>query len=145
MPPVSKNPVDKVVLMKLYSLFFDVIKESKNKTEFDILLQAILSSTEKTMIAKRIAIYYLLLKKIDYRNICETLKVSAATVFKFRSILENNISVSKGFLKLIRNEKIIDFIEGLYLTFHQPGTYGVDWSSAWKAKRDYENKKEAGI
>lgn len=145
MPPVSKNKVEEGVLSKLFDLFFEVIGKKNNRDDFESILQGILSSTEKIMIAKRLAIYYLLIKNIDYTIICATLKVSAATVYKFKFILENNTRIASSFEKIILNEKILNFLEEIYLSIRGPGIPGVNWSDAWKHVRRFERKKARGI
>lgn len=145
MVQVSRRKVKEDILEKLFTLFFEIVGRNKDREDFENMIQGVLSSTEKVMVAKRIAIFYLLIKHIDYTVICETLKVSAATVFKFRYVLENNKKVNESFGKIIRNEKILNFLEEIYLTLSEPGVPGVNWSAAWKHKRQFEQKKLRGI
>lgn len=145
MVQLSRRKVEDDVLEKLFTLFFEIVGKNKVREDFENIIQGVLSTTEKIMIAKRIAIFYLLIKKIDYIIICETLKVSAATVFKFRFILENNQTVSLSYEKIVRNEKIFNFLEEVYLTLRGPGVPGVNWSEAWKHKRRFERRKTRGI
>jgi len=145
MPMISRNKVDDEVLEKLFSLFFEVVGKRENKEEFQRLINDVFSSTERIMVAKRIAIIYLLTKNIDYRIICEVLKVSASTVFKFRLLTEESKVIVPILKKILRGEKISQFFEEILLTFNRPGKYGVNWSQAWKDKMAFERKKETGI
>ncbi len=145
MVQLSRRKVEQDVLEKLFTLFFRIVGKNKDREDFESIIQGVLSPTEKTMIAKRIAIFYLLIKNIDYTIICETLKVSAATVFKFRFILENNSRLVPSFKKIIQNEKIINFLEEIYLTLRGPGVPGVNWSEAWKHVKRFEKRKAQGI
>ncbi|PIV10609.1 hypothetical protein COS50_04585 [Candidatus Roizmanbacteria bacterium CG03_land_8_20_14_0_80_35_26] len=145
MPMISRNKVDDEVLEKLFSLFFEVVGKRENKEEFQRLINDVFSSTERIMVAKRIAIIYLLTKNIDYRIICEVLKVSASTVFKFRLLTEESKGIVPILKKILRGEKISQFFEEILLTFNRPGKYGVNWSQAWKDKMAFERKKETGI
>jgi len=142
---ISRNKVDDEVLEKLFSLFFEVVGKRENKEEFQRLINDVFSSTERIMVAKRIAIIYLLTKNIDYRIICEVLKVSASTVFKFRLLTEESKGIVPILKKILRGEKISQFFEEILLTFNRPGKYGVNWSQAWKDKMAFERKKETGI
>ena len=142
---ISRNKVDDEVLEKLFSLFFEVVGKRENKEEFQRLINDVFSSTERIMVAKRIAIIYLLTKNIDYRIICEVLKVSASTVFKFRLLTEESKGIVPILKKILRGENISQFFEEILLTFNRPGKYGVNWSQAWKDKMAFERKKETGI
>ncbi|PJC82515.1 hypothetical protein CO006_03215, partial [Candidatus Roizmanbacteria bacterium CG_4_8_14_3_um_filter_35_14] len=117
MPMISRNKVDDEVLEKLFSLFFEVVGKRENKEEFQRLINDVFSSTERIMVAKRIAIIYLLTKNIDYRIICEVLKVSASTVFKFRLLTEESKGIVPILKKILRGEKISQFFEEILLTF----------------------------
>jgi Trp operon repressor len=145
MAMISKNLLDEETLEKLLNLFFEVMGKSKDKNEFRQITNNILSLTERIMIAKRIAIIYLLTKKIDYKIICEVLKVSASTVFKFRFFLQENSQTTTVVNKILRNEKITDFLEEIVLTLYAPGTPGISWSQARVDKFKFEQKKIKGI
>jgi len=95
------------------------------------------------MIAKRVAIIYLLMKNIDYLMISEVLKVSSRTIAKFHSITSEGKEIKNILEGLVENEKIKDFFEELF--FREPGTYGTNWKSAWKQKYEIERKKQRGI
>ena len=80
MTRISKRILKERVLLKLYSLFFEIMSQYNNKENFLSLIEDILSPTEKIMITKRVAVIYLLIKGVDYRDISEVLKVSTGTV-----------------------------------------------------------------
>lgn len=145
MAMISRNKVSEEVLVKLFNLFFEVVGKRENKEEFKMLIGDIFSQTERIMIAKRIAIIYLLIKDIDYKIICEVLKVSASTVFKFRLLTEESKGIIPILKKILRNERINEFFEGILLTLYGPGTPGVNWGEARKSKIAFERKKERGI
>ncbi len=145
MTRISQYPINNNLLTKLFELFFEVVGKKNNSEEFKNTIADLLSPTERIMIAKRIAIIYLLLKKIDYVTIADVLKVSSSTIGKFQIIIENSTGIVPTFKKLLRNERISQFLEEIYLTFRGPGVPGVDWSSAWKQKLELERKKQQGI
>ena len=86
MSRVSKRPLDERLLSKIYRLFYEVFSRNKNQDDFLLIIDDILSSSEKIMLSKRLAIIYLLIKGVDYRDIMDTLKVSSATVVFYASI-----------------------------------------------------------
>ncbi len=145
MPPISKFKVEDQVLEKLFKLLFEVVGKSENQSEFEKIMHDVLSPVERVMIAKRIAIIYLLTKNIDYLTICEVLKVSAATVAKFRHITDNSQGIIPTLNKILRNDKIKEFLEEFWLLIRGPGVPGVNWSAAWKHKLEFERKKSQGI
>lgn len=143
MTRISKYRLENKVLEKLYKLMFEIISNMDEEERFTGIINELLSSTEKIMIAKRVAIIYLLIKKIDYFVISDVLKVSSTTIAKFHSIMEKGEEIKSILEGIIGNEKIKDFFEELF--FHEPGTYGVNWTSAWQQKFEIERKKLRGI
>ena len=97
------------------------------------------------MIAKRVAIVYLLLKGIDQRNISRVLKVSTATVSKYSLLMEKSTGVVPSFTKILTNEKILDFLDKMFDSLFPPGTYGTDWKAAWERRKRMSFKKTYGM
>ncbi|MDH7476747.1 MAG: Trp family transcriptional regulator [Microgenomates group bacterium] len=145
MTRISRFPLKKETLDRLFDLFFTIVGKKNNFEDFKNTINDLLSPTERIMIAKRVAIIYLLLKQVDYFTISEILKVSPSTVAKFHLIMEKSTGIVPTFKKLLRNEKIGQLLEEIYLTFRGPGTYGVDWKSAWKDRQELERRKKIGI
>ena len=85
------------------------------------------------------------MKKIDYSNISDVLKVSSTTIAKFHSIMLKGKAIKNALKGIVGNEKVKDFLEKLYLDLRGPGTYGVNWKSAWRQKIDYEKRKARGF
>jgi len=143
MTRISKYRVEKKVLKKLYSLMFEIISNMDEEERFTGIMNELLSPTEKIMIAKRVAIIYLLIKGIDYLVIADVLKVSSRTIAKFHSIIEEGKEVKNIIESVAGNDRIKDFFEELF--FREPGTYGVNWKSAWRQKFEIERKRQRGI
>ena len=121
---LSKRPVNKKSLEKVYKLLYEILKKAKNENEFLSLTKDLLSPTEQLMIAKRIAIIYLILKNVDTESICDYLKVSRGTVAKFKWIIEEkkDSQLSKVIKGILKKEKISHFFEDLFANlFLQPG------------------------
>lgn len=146
MTRISRLPVEDKVLEKLYSLMFAVVGSMDEEEEFAQIINELLSPTEKIMVAKRVAIIYLLMKKIDYFNISNVLKVSSTTIAKFHSMINKRKAITNSLKIIVKSEKAKDFFKKLFIDLQRkPGTYGVDWKSAWQRKIDYEKHKERGI
>ena len=66
MTRISKHPLSERVYEKLFILLFEVMAKKTNKDDFNKVLFELLSPVERIMIAKRVIIIFLLMKKIDY-------------------------------------------------------------------------------
>lgn len=141
----SRFQLDDNILEKLFNLFFEVVGKKSDKDEFREVMIDLLSPAERIMISKRIAIIYLLLKKIDYYNICEVLKVSAATVAKFSLLMEKSQGIVPTFKTIVTKEKVGEFLEDLFNTLYAPGVPGINWKAAWERKRDLQRRKIYGM
>ena len=80
MPQVSKRYLKRETAARIDELLWNVIIECASKPVTISFLSDLLTPTEKIMLAKRVAIAYLLLKGIPSDVICDTLKVSYPTV-----------------------------------------------------------------
>jgi len=146
MARVSKYKLRDDVLDKLFGLFFEIIGNQDDKKEFNEIINGIFSYNERIVFAKRIAIIYLLLKNIDFHNICMALNVSSATVAKFKLLIEDkNDGLIKAFDNIIIRDKTKEIIDDFFNTIFAPGKYGVNWKIAWERKRESERKKQFGI
>ena len=130
---------------KIFSIFYKVLGETEDKDEFSKILFDLLTPAERIMIIKRIAIIYLLLKDIEYRTICEVLKVSNGTVSKYKLLMENSVGIVPVLKKMVRNEKIWLFFEDIFSQIFYPGRPGINWKAAWEMKIALERKKERGL
>lgn len=132
---------------KIFELLFQTVGKSKNKSEFNALIDSLLSPTEKIMVAKRLAIMYLLLNNKTSITICSVLKVSKATVAKFSLLLQENDGVLIHFLTSIKqNKELNKTFESIFLdTFFSPGIPGTHWASAWKRKNANEREINEGL
>lgn len=129
---------------KLFDIFYEVVG-NKDREEFNQIFFELLSPAERIMIAKRIAIIYLLMKNIDYLMICQVLKVSNSTVSKFKQLMDNSQGIVPALKQLVTVEKISLKFEEFFNDIFHPGLHGINWSAAWQNKRELERKKEEGI
>lgn len=147
MTRISKRKLSDEALLKIYNLFFEIVHRSRNREHFLEILGDILSPTEKIMIAKRVAILFLLLKEIEQRTIARVLKVSTATTSKFANLFFNKDSKTMQILRqLISQEKTMDFLEDIFMSiFNQPGIKIGHWKMYWDYERKKERKKATGF
>lgn len=133
------------LLEKIFDLFFEVMGNTSSKNEFKKIFFDILTPAERIMLAKRVAIIYLLLKKIEYYNICDRLKVSSATVSKIALLMEKSDGIVPVFKQIVKIDKVKIFLEEVFNTVFAPGKVGVNWKIAWENKNNLEKKKTYGI
>lgn len=143
MPRVSKIPVSDELLSKIYKLFYEVFSRNKGQDDFLLIIDDILSSSEKIMLSKRLAIIYLLIKGVDYRDIMNTLKVSSATVVYYTSTFLKRSSKIRSIIEnMLKKEKVLNFLDDFFadIMIH-PGVYKGHWQMYWDNKRKQENRK----
>ncbi|OGK10388.1 hypothetical protein A2767_02495 [Candidatus Roizmanbacteria bacterium RIFCSPHIGHO2_01_FULL_35_10] len=136
---LSKKLISENVLMRIYQLFFEVISRSHSRETFLILLDDILTPTEKIMLAKRIGIIYLLIKEIDQLSIADILKVSTSTVSIYSvKFYKRDTKVIEIIKNMLIKEKVLDFMEDIFAgLFIQPGLK----KGHHKLKLNYEQNK----
>lgn len=140
---LSRKPVDKNKLMKLYQLLFEITNSASDKDEFIDLIKDILSPSEQIMIAKRIAIIYLLIKGLEQVVIAEYLSVSRATVSKFCLLFsEKESRIIQIIGSILGKETISHFFEDFFADLLiQPGIKIGHWKSYWQHKRRQQERK----
>lgn len=77
---VSKRKVNPTLEKQLARTLYQLVVDLKNSQEAEDVMKSLLSQTELTTVAKRLAVAYWLTKGRSYENIKENLKVSSATV-----------------------------------------------------------------
>lgn len=86
---VSSKKMNKTLEKQLYEMLFQMLSDSKDRRETQLLLSDLLSSAETTAMAKRLAIAVYLDKGRSYENIKENLKVSSATIASVAEAMGN--------------------------------------------------------
>lgn len=85
MAKISKNLMDKDTEKHIWKSLLEAFREVRTNFEVEILLNDLLTPSEKIMLAKRLAIAFLLMKGQSYAEISKKLKVSFATISLVRS------------------------------------------------------------
>lgn len=134
---LSKIHVDEKKLIKVYQLMFEILNQADDKDDFFGIIKDILSPPEQLMIAKRIAIIYLLIKGVDNWSIAKYLKSSRSTVAKFSLLFYGKNTRLIGIIgELLNKESINHFFEDLFADiFIKPGLKIGHWQSYWDHKR----------
>jgi Trp operon repressor len=145
MTQVSRRPLAKEIEKRVFELFLEAVAEVKTKGQVEIFLKTLLSPTEKIMLAKRLAIAFLLYKGYGQRVISGWLKVSLTTVNHVSLIFKTEGAGYQLVIdKIVRSEKLAEFwqkIEG-FIGEILPPPKGRDWS---KRRQERYQQKLAGI
>ena len=141
----SRFVLSEDLLEKLFDLFFEVVGNKSSKDEFRKIFIDLLTPAERIMLAKRVAIIYLLMKKIEYYNICDRLKVSPTTVAKYALLMEKSEGIVPTFKQIVKIDKVKIFLEEIFNNIFAPGKVGINWKIAWENKINLEKKKTFGI
>lgn len=99
MPQVSKRKIDPKIETELLDSLSYAIKELRTKTEVDQFLASALTKNERIMIAKRVTTAYLLDNGVEDTKIAHTLKLTNATITRFKMWIELH---EKGFDMLFK-------------------------------------------
>ena len=68
---LTKKMLMRKKLVKINQLMFEILNKADDKDDFLGIIKDILSPPEQLMVAKRIAIIYLLLKGVDHTTIAK--------------------------------------------------------------------------
>src|SRR3989338_11266779 len=142
MTQVSRIPLRKEIEKRIFEIFLSSLAKVRHRQEVENFINDLLSPTEKTMLAKRISIAFLLAKKYDQRTISKTLKVGLETVSK----VSRSMRSGKGGYRMVagnimRNEKLNEFVQKIddFINDVFPPK-GRDWRK-WRKDRWEEKKR----
>lgn len=115
MPHVSRKKLSAKVLDQLVDSLLFVLTDIKNKKEMEEFLSSFLSQTEKVMLAKRLAIVFLLEEGIEETKIADILNVTQPTVFRMRLWHEIHGAGYQWAIAKIRKQKLLGEVKKLAL------------------------------
>ncbi len=135
--------MSKKIEVKVYEAFINSIKNTKSNEDVIDFLNDLLSPAERTMLAKRVAIAFMILEnKYSYENIIKTLKVSDGTVAEVHSILALK---GKGYRKAIGNlltRKIVRNSLSEFLDLIKPPRKTLTGEEYKKPKVEFQRERE---
>lgn len=77
---ISNRKLNTTLEKQIFSIFHQTVADLKTPEEIEAVFNDLLTETERTALAKRLAIAAFLDKGRSYENIRDTLKVSSATI-----------------------------------------------------------------
>lgn len=151
MTQVSKRPLDKDVYSRIFEIFITAFIEINNKEKAEKFLTEIFSETEQIMIAKRLAIAFLLTKKYSFEAINKMLKVSVSTICRVNSSVKKEKSAYAAILQEVEKHlsqtpnNSLSYILGIIETLLPPAR-GTNWKEErkkqYKKLQEIENSKK---
>jgi len=142
MSQVSKHKLKNQVYSKIFDLFPEFIARLSKSGKQNVALNTLLSQTERTMIAKRLAIALMLIKGYTYEQIIDKLKVSFGTISKIsEAIKTSDSSFTNELEKIAKADQFSDFLNiiGYKLSIVMPPK-GRNWST-WRRRIEEEKRK----
>lgn len=140
---LTKKYVDEKKLVKINQLMFEILSKAGDTNDFLEIIKDILSPPEQLMVAKRIAIIYLLIKGVNHGTIATYLKSSKATIAKFTLLFyEKESKLLVIIEELLGKESVNHFFEDLFADlFIHPGLRIGHWQSYWDHKKRQRDRK----
>lgn len=112
MSQISKYPISKQISDRIFEIFLNTLVNIRSKNEANEFISDLLTPTEKVMLAKRLAIAFLLEKNYDYRTIQSLIRVSTGTIASVNLFLRHGSTGYKKLIdKIVAEEKITGFFE----------------------------------
>lgn len=141
MSQVSKRLLSKEISDKIVDLFNDSLNIKNSKFDRSRLLEELLTSTEKIMLIKRVAIGVLYSAGYDYRGISDILKVSTTTARNYIYLYKQKEEYYKTVNKLHKDERTKASIEKLIYVVSNIFNVGGSKSGFWKVVgKDFNSK-----
>lgn len=121
MVQVSKNPLGKETNLEIQATLWWLLARLNQDNDVKSFLNCLLTKTEKIMLAKRLAIAFLISKEYNYRDISDVLKVSTATICRMKEIIDKSENNYDIFIKKLEKREELKkfakqfdkFVEGL--------------------------------
>lgn len=103
---VSSKQLNKTINNQIFKMLYQILADTRNSKEIGILFDDLLTESERTAMAKRLAIAVYLDKGRSYENIKDNLKVSSATIAAVAESM-GNPGIQKA-LNMIKAEEWAD-------------------------------------
>lgn len=141
MSQVSKYQLSNKVYAKIFTLFPQFLYRMTTRGKQSELIDAFFTRTEKIVIAKRVAIAFLLVKGYTYDKIVGKIKVSHGTVAKIADSLKaNDKSLIKELDNIAKEDAFIEFLNAVgYQVAKLLPPKGGNWSS-WRGRIEKEKR-----
>ncbi len=143
MAQVSKYPISKDIADRIFDVFIKTLIKIRSFQDAQNLADDLFSPTEKIMLAKRLAIAFLLMKNYPYREISKLLRVSVTTIASVNLSLKYG---RKGYIVTLERISKEEQLEGFFASIAEkllsiPASSGKG-SGAWRYLRNEVRKSK---
>ena len=143
MAQVSQRRLSPKRWNQVFHLFLRALTEARNENQAEGLVASFLTPTEKVMLAKRFALFFLIEKGLPTREIASELKISTATVVRWRLFWLGADSQFKKLVKKIMVKKevanlLTDLFKGIY--YGSPLPPPTNWRVWTKGKNRWRKE-----
>jgi len=146
MTQISKRYIEPRNLNKILNIFLSSVLKIENKKSAKNFFKELLTPTEEIMLSKRIVCFYLLSKNSSIIDCANILKLSTATVAKYKILLNDRPTVDMILKKVLKIESIKKLFNTIFHEYISPPfKYGTDWSAGVKIYNEYKKRKESPI
>lgn len=144
MAQVSKYPISKEIYERIFEIFLKTLVKIRDQKEAEEFVESLLSPVERIMLAKRLATAFLLEKGYEYRQIQKVIRVSLPTIASVNfSRKYGGAGYKKAVAKILREEKINDFLEKAILKLLSIPATGTKGSGVWRyLKQEVEQERK---
>lgn len=141
MTQISKRKIDKNKLNNIHNLFLHLFIRLYDKSEVEELLSELLTETERIMISKRLACFYLLLKGLSNEEISNALKMSTSTVSHYKYYLNRNTKITQYLSLKLNSAKFKKLFENFFdELFYGIPRKGSNWSANLRVYYKHKRK-----
>ena len=145
MSQVSRRKLNDKVYARIFEIFVASLASANSPCKVEILIGDLLTRTEKIVLAKRLSIALLLLKKYSYDSIESILKVSRPTVWQVKRLMEEGKGGYKAILEeFMKQENERNIISGFFNLLEDifPPAMGTNWKLARQKQWVERRRKE---
>lgn len=111
MSQVSRNPLSKESNYEIQATLWWLLARLDNDSDIRNFLNGLLTKTEKIMLAKRLAIAFLLSKNYNYRDISDALKVSTSTIVRIKEAIDKTEGNYEIFIRKLEKRSELKRLE----------------------------------
>lgn len=144
MTQVSKYPISKPIADRIFEVFLKSLVKIRDQKEADQFISDLLTPTEKIMLAKRLAIAFLLQKGYDYRTIQKIIRVSTPTITSVSMAIQHGSEGYKNLIqRILKEEKLMTLIENSISQILSVPAQATKGGGSWRyLKREVDKSKK---
>ncbi len=141
MSQVSKYQLNNKVYNKIFSLYPQFLHKMTKQGKQKEFVEAFFTRTEKIVIAKRIAIAFMLVKGYQYDQIRSKIKVSTGTIANIADVLKvNGESIAQELNKIAQEDAFKEFLGAIDYTISKIlPPKGANWST-WRSRIEHNKQ-----